>query len=117
MKAVFRNLLAGTEKRKRNISISIANDRDRNRNKNHKIQVQRHAGHSIFFFFFVNFMTGLYIYIYGLYINPVTILFLGPRSSKRKEVARLKLPGPKMIAFTFAFTSNYSLVEYEHVLQ
>jgi hypothetical protein len=62
----------------------------------------------------------IYIYIhinlYGLYINPVTSLFLDPTSSKRKEVVRLKYPGPKMVAFT----SNgfvFSLVKYEHVLQ
>ena len=63
IKVVFRNLLTGTEKRKRNILFSVTNDREGNRNKNNKIQVQRHAVHSVFS---VNFMIGLYIYIYKL---------------------------------------------------
>jgi hypothetical protein len=74
MKVVFRNLFAGTGKRKRNILFSIVNDQDGNRNKDHKIQVARHAGHSILS---VDFMTGLYIYInfYDLCINPVHFFF------------------------------------------
>jgi hypothetical protein len=61
IKVVFRNLFAGTGKRKRNISLRIVNDQDGNRNKDHKIQVERHAVHSILS---VDFITGLYIYIY-----------------------------------------------------
>jgi hypothetical protein len=36
-----------------------------------------------------------------------------------KEVARLKFPGPKMLACAFAFTNSrfvFSVVKYEYVL-